>query len=222
MRPAALPNYLLRCSSGKVVANNPQRIGVDGSDTEAAWTTALAAHLGGEAEQAIDGVVAGRVDVLTGTQAIELDWLKGNKFHEGIGQALHYGDVTGQQPVLALISAYYNISGAEQQKLEYVSGLCAAHGVSVVGTGTGPAWIQAETGIESSGELPWKRVGLDDVMPQLPRLVIVDGDTTDIRCTAWERNGEITRLLININDKKRDAVVDGKTIKMPRGKVVVL
>ena len=65
------------------------------------------------------------------TQAIELDWLKGNKFHEGIGQALHYGDVTGQQPVLALISAYYNIFGAEQQKLEYVSGLCAAHGVEV-------------------------------------------------------------------------------------------
>ena len=41
-------------------------------------------------------MVAGRVDVLTGTRAIELDWLKGNKFHEGIGQALHYGDVTGQ------------------------------------------------------------------------------------------------------------------------------
>ena|GEM_PF-980190 len=131
MRPAALTNYLLRCSSGKVVANNPQRIGVDGSDTEAAWTTALAAHLGGEAEQAIDGVVVGRVDVLTGTQAIELDWLKGNKFHEGIGQALHYGDVTGQQPVLALISEYYNVFGAEQQKLEYVSGLCAAPGVEV-------------------------------------------------------------------------------------------
>jgi hypothetical protein len=76
-------------------------------------------------------VVAGRVDVLTDTQAIELDWLKGNKFHEGIGQALHYGDVTGQQPVLALISAHYDIFGAEQQKLEYVSGLCAAHGVEV-------------------------------------------------------------------------------------------
>ena len=39
--------------------------------------------------------------------------------------------MTGQQPVLALISAYYNIFGAEQQKLEYVSGLCAAHGVEV-------------------------------------------------------------------------------------------
>ena len=47
------------------------------------------------------------------------------------GQALHDGDVTGQQPVLALISVYYDIFGAEQQKLEYVSGLCAAHGVEV-------------------------------------------------------------------------------------------
>jgi len=71
------------------------------------------------------------VEALTGTQAIELDWLKGNKFHEGIGQTLHYGGVTGQQPVLALISAYYNIFGAEDQKLECVSGLCAAHGVEI-------------------------------------------------------------------------------------------
>ena len=39
-------------------------------------------------------MVAGRVDVLTDTQAIELDWLKGNKFHEGIGQALHDGNVS--------------------------------------------------------------------------------------------------------------------------------
>jgi len=39
--------------------------------------------------------------------------------------------VTGQQPVLALISAYNDISGAELQKFEYVSGLCAVHGVEV-------------------------------------------------------------------------------------------
>jgi len=39
--------------------------------------------------------------------------------------------VTGQQVVLALISAYYDILGDEQQQLEYVSGLCAAHGVEV-------------------------------------------------------------------------------------------
>jgi hypothetical protein len=72
------------------------------------------------------------VTVATGRQARQCcQRLKGNKFHEGIGQALHYGDVTGQQPVLALISAYYDIFGAEQQKLEYVSRLCAAHGVEV-------------------------------------------------------------------------------------------
>ena len=53
------------------------------------------------------------MDELIGMQAIELVYLKGNKFHEDIGQALYYGDVTGQQ------------------KLEHVSGLCAAHGVEV-------------------------------------------------------------------------------------------
>jgi len=36
-------------------------------------------------------------------------WLEGNKFHEGIGQALHYGDVTGQQPVLARTRAHFDI-----------------------------------------------------------------------------------------------------------------
>jgi len=39
--------------------------------------------------------------------------------------------VTGQQPVLAFISAHFDIFGDERQKLEYVSGLCAAHGVEV-------------------------------------------------------------------------------------------
>ena len=128
---ATLPEAALPVEIVERVRSSQPASGVDGSDTEAAWTAALAAHLGGEAEQEIDGVVAGRVDVLTGTQAIELDWLKGNKFHEGIGQALHYGDVTGQQPVLALISAYYDIFGAERQKLKYVSRLCAANGVEV-------------------------------------------------------------------------------------------
>jgi hydroxypyruvate isomerase len=62
------------------------------------------------------------VTVATGRQARErCQSLKGNKFHEGIGQALHYGDVTGQQPVLALIRAYDDISDDERQKLEYVS-----------------------------------------------------------------------------------------------------
>ena len=53
------------------------------------------------------------MDELIGMKAIELVYLKGNKFHEDIGRALHYSDMNGQQ------------------KLEYVSGLCAAHGVEV-------------------------------------------------------------------------------------------
>ena len=64
--------------------------------------------------------------------AFAVGWLTGS--HAGYtagAESERVWVVTGQQPVLALISAYYNIFGAEQQKLEYVSGLCAAHGVEV-------------------------------------------------------------------------------------------
>jgi hypothetical protein len=60
-------------------------------------------------------VVAGRVDVKTDTQAIELDWLKGNKFHEGIWLYLEkhvriwakeYGSVyVATGPIIELASA---------------------------------------------------------------------------------------------------------------------
>ena len=47
----------------KPVTNYPDTIALprpDGSDTKAAWTAVFSAHLGGEAEQEIGGVVAGR------------------------------------------------------------------------------------------------------------------------------------------------------------------
>jgi len=71
------------------------------------------------------------LDVRTDTRRQKLDCLKGNKFHEGLGQPLHYDDASGQQLVLAPISEHDEIFGDEQQKLEYVSGLCAEHGVEV-------------------------------------------------------------------------------------------
>jgi len=41
-----------------------------------------------------------RVDVLTDKHAIEVDWL--DKWHQGIGQALHYSYLSGKDPVLAI------------------------------------------------------------------------------------------------------------------------
>lgn len=42
-----------------------------------------------------------RVDCLTDTHAVEFDFA--NKWHESIGQALHYGVMTGKKPKVVLI-----------------------------------------------------------------------------------------------------------------------
>ena len=42
-----------------------------------------------------------RVDCLTKTHAVEFDFA--NKWHESIGQALHYGIMTGKKPMVVLI-----------------------------------------------------------------------------------------------------------------------
>lgn len=98
---------------------------------ESAWTAALAAWKNGSAEYPLKAAtVAGRVDVLTECCAIEVEWLKGNKWHEGLGQAAHYGDATGRQPVLALCSDT-ELSNDEWEKVLYIAELCARHGIEV-------------------------------------------------------------------------------------------
>ena len=42
-----------------------------------------------------------RVDCLTKKEAVEFDFA--NKWHESIGQALHYGIMTGKKPMVVLI-----------------------------------------------------------------------------------------------------------------------
>lgn len=66
--------------------------------TERVWSEALAERVGGASEYSIPH---GRVDVLASRFAIEVDRLE--KWHEGIGQSLHYADATGRRPALALI-----------------------------------------------------------------------------------------------------------------------
>jgi hypothetical protein len=69
----------------------------------------------------------GRVDILTNDFAIEVDDL--DKFHEGIGQALHYAEATGRQPGLALFVV--RSTDMNSDKLEYVKKLCAYYGITV-------------------------------------------------------------------------------------------
>lgn len=69
----------------------------DGAN-EATWTESLVASIGGRREVVIPN---GRIDVVTEAFAMEVDFM--NKWHEGIGQALHYASATGKRAALALI-----------------------------------------------------------------------------------------------------------------------
>lgn len=65
---------------------------------EATWVDSLLPRIRGQKEVVIPN---GRIDVVTQNFAIEVDFIK--KWHEGIGQALHYASATGKRASLALI-----------------------------------------------------------------------------------------------------------------------
>lgn len=69
----------------------------------------------------------GRVDLLTDTYAIEVDRIK--KFHEGIGQALHYAKETGKKPGLALFAE--KPAKKDLKKLKYIRKLCRYYKIKV-------------------------------------------------------------------------------------------
>jgi hypothetical protein len=62
----------------------------------------------------------GRVDILSDDYAIEVDRLE--KFHEAIGQALHYAKETGKKPAIAIFIVDHE--PGDKEKLKYVKWLC--------------------------------------------------------------------------------------------------
>ena len=97
---------------------------------EAQWRDALMNELGGQHEVVVEG---GRIDVMTGSEVYELDWP--HKWHEGLGQALHYADATGRKPVLALISYSQGpdkLQPASVERFNMVERICAKQGVRLV------------------------------------------------------------------------------------------
>ena len=84
------------------------------------------AYFQGRAEMEVH-VKYGRIDLLTGDYAIEVD--KIDKFHEGIGQALHYARETGRKPGLAIF--IIDPTEHDLEKLKYVRRLCKELGIKV-------------------------------------------------------------------------------------------
>ncbi len=97
---------------------------------ESAWRDALAQRLNGQTEVCIDG---GRIDVLTDTLAIEVDFP--HKWHEGLGQALHYADATGKQGAVALIAySQYgeNLRGRSLKRFQMAEALYKKSGIKLL------------------------------------------------------------------------------------------
>ena len=69
----------------------------------------------------------GRVDLLTDEYAIEVDRLE--KFHEAIGQALHYAKETGKKPGIAIFIVDHQ--PGDKEKLKYVMWLCNYYKIKV-------------------------------------------------------------------------------------------
>lgn len=96
---------------------------------ETNWSAALAALLDGQTEAPVE---SGRVDVLTRDYAIEVDRL--DKWHEGIGQAAHYGLLTKAMPVVALMvpSDNWPLSESTRAKLLLIEKTCCAQNVKLI------------------------------------------------------------------------------------------
>jgi len=69
----------------------------------------------------------GRIDLLTDDYAIEVDSLE--KFHEAIGQVLHYAKETGKKPGIAFF--IMEPKQGDQDKLKYLIRLCNYYKIKV-------------------------------------------------------------------------------------------
>lgn len=96
---------------------------------ESAWSQALAQVLAGKTEVP---VLNGRIDVLSDRYAIEVDRL--DKWHEGIGQASHYGLAMNRIPCLALIidSDRWPLNEATLAKLATIEQTALSKGVKLL------------------------------------------------------------------------------------------
>ncbi|MCX5831709.1 MAG: hypothetical protein NT140_07450 [Deltaproteobacteria bacterium] len=84
------------------------------------------AYFHGRAKMEVS-VKYGRIDLLTDEYVVEVDRLE--KFHEAIGQALHYAKETGKKPAIAIFMEEQR--DEDKEKLKYVIRLCGYYKIKV-------------------------------------------------------------------------------------------
>lgn len=93
---------------------------------ETTWNKKLSKELNGKTEVKVS---AGRIDVLTDNLAIEVERV--SKWHEGVGQALHYGLYSKRQPTLALI-IHPPSNDSEKNRMDVIQNVCERYGINLI------------------------------------------------------------------------------------------
>lgn len=105
-------------------------LNVQPGSPERVWRDALAKKLNGRTEVVVP---CGRIDVMTTNEVFELDFVE--KWHEGLGQAIHYADATGMRGGLALIFCPKRKDGSIKKYLrlfDLVGLICVQNNIDLV------------------------------------------------------------------------------------------
>ncbi|MCE9591826.1 MAG: hypothetical protein K8S99_15030 [Planctomycetes bacterium] len=95
-------------------------------------------------------------------------------------------------------------------------------GVKMACTGDVPTRVQSSRSIDPLDLNFVPSSTIDAAVAKLPRLIELDGDTLDIRCTAWEKAGKTQRYLMNLRDTPFRSKIKGKPVALKAGQVVVI
>jgi len=80
-------------------------------------------------------------------------------------------------------------------------------GLRVLLAGRAPERQHSDKGL-APADMEWcPRASPEEAAASLPRLIEIEGDATDIRCTAWEKGGRVARLLMNLRPVSVNAPV---------------
>ena len=95
-------------------------------------------------------------------------------------------------------------------------------GVEVAVAGKPPEWVQSDAAL-TAARMKWcPQLSISEAVSALPRLMDFEGDTTDIRCTAWKRGRQCVHMLMNLSSSERALQWNGQDLRLGSGELRVV
>ncbi len=118
-----------------------------------------------------------------------------------------------------------SMSVIQQKTLERLQELHAGK-FPVWGFGSAPKWIETARSLEPAPQPAWQTVPMKDAKrwcrDHLPRLLpLADEDLSDLRATAWDRDGETKFLVVNLGSASRTLRL-APSVSLAAGEIISL